>query len=154
MKAGADLVFIDTPPRAEQAAIAAVRAADLILIPCRPAIYDLETVTTTLDLINAVRGLNLPPQFSTPSRHAGRSTNKPPTSSRIYKLPVCPASLGQRVAFDHASTLGQTAQEYDPRGKAAAEIKRVYLFMSKLVDSSTQNEKDQWQRKPTCVRPC
>ena len=55
-KAGADLVFIDTPRRAEQAAISAVKASDLILIPCRPAIYDLETVTTTLDLIRLSEG--------------------------------------------------------------------------------------------------
>src|SRR5262245_42706658 len=39
---GAALVLIDTPPRAEQAALAAAKAAHLILIPCRPAIYDLE----------------------------------------------------------------------------------------------------------------
>ena len=108
-KAGADLVFIDTPPRSEQAAIAAVKAADLILIPCRPAIYDLETVTTTLkQAADIIQGL---------------------------QLPVCPASFGQRVAFDHASTVGQTAQEYDPHGRAATEIKQVYSFVSKLIYS-------------------
>ena len=31
--------------------MAAARAAELILIPCRPAIYDLETVATTVELI-------------------------------------------------------------------------------------------------------
>ena len=139
-EAGADLVFIDTPPRAEQAAIAAVRAANLILIPCRPAIYDLETVTTTLDLISvsgakpAVAVLNAVPPRGTKHEQATDIIQD-------LKLPVCPASLGQRVAFDHASTLGQTAQEYDPRGKAAAEIKQVYSFMSKLIDSSTQKRK-------------
>ena len=50
-KSGATIVLIDTPPRAEQAALAAAKAANLILIPCRPAIYDLETVATTLELI-------------------------------------------------------------------------------------------------------
>ena len=44
----ADLLLIDTPSRGrEQAAMAAAKAAGLILIPCRPAIYDLETVATT-----------------------------------------------------------------------------------------------------------
>src|SRR4051812_34453714 len=33
---GADLVIIDTPPRAADAAMAAAQAADLILIPSRP----------------------------------------------------------------------------------------------------------------------
>ena len=135
-EAGADLVFIDTPPRAEQAAIAAVRAANLILIPCRPAIYDLETVTTTLDLIS-VSGAK--PAAAVLNAVPPRGTKHEQATDIIQdlKLPVCPASLGQRVAFDHASTLGQTAQEYDPRGKAATEIKQVYSFMSKLIDSST-----------------
>ena len=34
----ADLVVIDTAPRAEQGALAAAKAADLVLIPCRPAV--------------------------------------------------------------------------------------------------------------------
>ena len=50
-ESGADLVVIDTPPRAERAAMAAARAAHLVLVPCRPSIFDLETFSTTLDLI-------------------------------------------------------------------------------------------------------
>ena len=108
-EAGADLVFIDTPPRAEQAALAAVRTADLLLIPCRPAIYDLETVTTTLDLIRLSGGklaaviLNAVPPRGTKHEQAADIIQD-------LQLPVCPASLGQRVAFDHAATLGQTAR--------------------------------------------
>ena len=33
---GADLVVIDTPPRAERAAMEAAKASDLVLVPCRP----------------------------------------------------------------------------------------------------------------------
>ena len=46
---------------------------------------------------------------------------------------VCPAVFGYRAAFDHASTLGLTAQEFEPRGKAAAEIIHVYKYVSKSV---------------------
>ncbi len=31
--------------------MAPAKAAELILIPCRPAIYDLETVATTIELV-------------------------------------------------------------------------------------------------------
>src|ERR1039458_10336800 len=34
---GAELVMIDTAPHSESAALGAARAADLVLIPCRPA---------------------------------------------------------------------------------------------------------------------
>jgi len=52
-------------------------------------------------------------------------------------LPVCPVAFGYRVAFDHASSLGLNAQEYEPGGKAAIEIEQVYEFMSELVNSLT-----------------
>ena len=55
-RGGADVVIIDTAPRAEQAALEAARAADLVLIPCRPAVYDLETVSTTVDLVSLAGG--------------------------------------------------------------------------------------------------
>ena len=35
---GADLTIIDTPPALADAALAAARVADLVLIPCRPAL--------------------------------------------------------------------------------------------------------------------
>ena len=50
-----DLAVIDTAPRVEQSAVAAAKAADLVLIPTRTAVYDLETVVTTVELIRAVR---------------------------------------------------------------------------------------------------
>src|SRR5437868_9944795 len=37
----ADLAIIDSAPNADAASLAAARAADLILIPCRPAAFDL-----------------------------------------------------------------------------------------------------------------
>jgi len=42
----ADLVIIDSAPNADAASLAAARAADLILIPCRPASFDLNAIGT------------------------------------------------------------------------------------------------------------
>src|SRR5271169_3766724 len=47
---GAELVLIDTAPHSESAALAAAKAADLILIPTRPGILDLRAIGTTADL--------------------------------------------------------------------------------------------------------
>jgi chromosome partitioning protein len=41
---------------------------------------------------------------------------------------VCPYSLGYRVAFEDADEDGQTPQEIEPQGKAAAEIQSVYRY--------------------------
>lgn len=135
-ESGAVCVLIDTPPRAEQAALAAAKAASLILIPCRPAIYDLETVATTLELI----------RFAGDKPIAAILNGVPPRGSkreqaedvlRELGLAVCPASFGWRAAFSDASAVGLTAQEYDPASKSAIETKDVYKFMSKLLNSST-----------------
>jgi chromosome partitioning protein len=45
-----DLVLIDSAPNADSASLAAARVADLILIPCRPAAFDLDAIGTTLSL--------------------------------------------------------------------------------------------------------
>ena len=48
---GVDLAVIDTPARTEAAALEAARVADLVVIPCRPQIYDVETIPATQQLL-------------------------------------------------------------------------------------------------------
>src|SRR5215471_7351116 len=133
---GAVLVLIDTPPRAEQAALAAAKAADLILLPCRPAIYDLETVATTLELIRFAGDKPVAAVLNgVPPR--GTKREKAEDVLRELGLPVCPASLGWRTAFSDAGAMGLTAQEYDATSKSAIETKEVYEFVRKLINSST-----------------
>src|SRR5271163_3726008 len=47
----ADLAFIDTAPHSEGVALAAAKAADIVLIPCRPGILDLRAIGTTAELV-------------------------------------------------------------------------------------------------------
>ena len=47
---GCDLVVLDTAPHAEGGALAAARAADIVLIPCRPSYFDLYSVDAALDI--------------------------------------------------------------------------------------------------------
>lgn len=122
---GAELVLIDTPPRAEQAALEAAKAAGLVLIPCRPAIYDLETLATTAELVRYAGArpirvvLNgVPPRG--PRRQQAEEV------VRGLGLEVCAAALGQRAAFADAAALGRSAAEHEPGGRAAAEIAQLY----------------------------
>ncbi|MHB1829413.1 MAG: P-loop NTPase family protein [Steroidobacteraceae bacterium] len=43
-------MVIDTAPRSESTALAAARAADLVLIPCRPTILDRKAIGNSADL--------------------------------------------------------------------------------------------------------
>jgi chromosome partitioning protein len=142
---GIGLAVIDTPARSEQSALAAAKIADLIIIPCRPQIYDLETITNTRELI-ALAG-NKPALVvlnAIPAR--GDRQDQARQAVENMQLPVCPISLGQRAAFGDAGTLGQTALEYDPRGKAAEEIRQLYKYISRLLDKKENHEEESRSR--------
>src|SRR3984957_11108611 len=129
---GVDIVFIDTPPRAADAALIAARAADLVIVPARPQMYDLETIPVTREIL-AVAGnkkamvvLNSVPPVG--ERHAQSHE-----ALKNWQIPICPFTLGNRVAFGDAGAMGLTAQEYEPRGKAADEVQKIYTFTAAVL---------------------
>jgi chromosome partitioning protein len=138
---GADLVFIDTPPRVEQASLLAGKAADLILIPCLPTISDLETLNATMELLKyagqteALVILNGVPARGTTTEDAEKTVTG-------MSIPVAPLSLGYRTAYRNAPAFGLTAQEYDPHGKAAQEIKQLYKFIAERVNTLTPKQEN------------
>lgn len=128
---GADIVFIDTAPHSEAAGLAAARIAELVLIPCRPAILDLHAIGATVEIariadVPAIVILNAVPARSTLADEARAAID-------TYDVETAPCQLGQRIAFVHALTAGLTAQEYEPKGKAAKEIDVLYKYIAKQI---------------------
>ena len=128
---GVKLSLIDTAPHSEHDALLAARAADYVLIPCRPAILDLKAIGTSIDLVRLAQKaaavvLNAVPPRGTLAQEAAEVV-------RGYEIELAPASLGHRAAYMHALTAGQTAEEYEPRGKAAEEISQLYTWLCKKV---------------------
>ena len=56
----------------------------------------------------------------------GTLANEAETALKGQGLSFAPVRIGHRAAFVHAVTAGQGVQEYEPRGKAASEITRLY----------------------------
>ena len=140
---GVDFAVIDTPARSEQSALAAAKAADLVIIPCRPQAYDLETIPNTLEILTlagnkpAVAILNAVPAVGDRHEQARGFLNR-------LRVPVCPHTLGHRAVFGDAGAVGLAAQEYDSRGKGAAEILQVYKYiLSTLVQLSKDKTKQE-----------
>jgi chromosome partitioning protein len=139
-QAGVDLAIIDTPARVEQAAAAAAKAADLVLIPCKPSVWDLETLEVTMELVGSrVRRVPLVVLNAVPGQ--GTRTAQAIKAVQGMGLEVCPSSLGQRVAFEYAAQLGRSATEYEPEGKAASEVRDIYTSISRLLDLSTSRSR-------------
>lgn len=137
---GAEFIVIDTPPHADSAARAAVEAADLVLIPCRPSAFDLSAIQTTAKLVQLLRK----PAFVV-------FTAGPPNAPRVYEeagelvdsfgTPPCPYQMPDRAAYRHASAEGRTVMELEPNGKAADEIRQLYNWTCLQVDMSTSRRK-------------
>lgn len=124
--AGADMVLIDTPPRAgsDNAALAAARTADLVVLPCRPAILDLETVASTAARVRDVAQVPVVAVLNgCPSR--GRTAEEAAAALVRLGVEVCPVRIGQRIAFARSLLDGRTAHELEPGGRAADETART-----------------------------
>ncbi len=130
-KAGAKICIIDTAPHSESAALAAARAANLILIPCRPAILDLRAISNTIDLAKIAGKPVAVVLNSVPPR--GSLAEEAAVAVAGYGVDIAPVQIGQRAAFMHALTIGQTAQEYDSTGKGSKEIQQLYIWTCKQL---------------------
>lgn len=129
---GVDLAVIDTPPRSESAALEAARASDLAVIPCRPQILDLETIPAAQQLL-ALAGN--PPAVVVLNAVAPRGPRTIQARRAIagFGVPVCPHTLGHRAAWGDAGALGLTVTEYQRRGLAAEEARRVARWLAEVL---------------------
>lgn len=128
---GAEIIVIDTSPHSETAALAAIRAADLILIPCRPAIFDLRAISDTIDLVKMAKKAAFVILNAVPPK--GSLGEEAQTAISQHDVEICPFKLTQRMAFVHAVTAGLSVQEYEPGSKAADEIKSLYKWVLKQL---------------------
>lgn len=133
---GADLAIIDTAGRTNDAATAAARAADLVLVPLQPSLIDLKTLGATLEIIRLAGGK---PTRAILSRVRAAGTRHEDTTAWLQGqgVEVCPATLGERVTYQDAYAQGRSVGESEPGGKAAQEIRQVYLYISQLLGLPT-----------------
>jgi len=125
--AGAEQLFIDTAPHSGKTARTAAQAADLIVIPVKPSNLDLDAIADTANIVGLVKkpaifALNDCKASSTLTGEALEALNG-------FDIPTAPIQLGSRVAFIKALKYGQGVLEYEPVGKAAQEIQRLYRFI-------------------------
>lgn len=128
--AGTELVIIDAPPVAKDVAFQAAEHADFILIPTKPAVLDLMAATETLKL---VKRATEPPKpcavVMTLCPILGREVADTEEAIRQMGAKVAPVRIHNRVAYSRSQQTGLTALEFEPDGKAADEIRRLYQFV-------------------------
>lgn len=119
------LVVLDTPPHSNDIALASGKAADLALIPCRPSIVDALAIQSSLEVLQLSRTPALGVLSIVPPPPHIRPAEELKESMRSLDLEVCSAQVTQRIAFQHAFNTGLGVVEYEPGGKASAEITKL-----------------------------
>lgn len=140
-KLGAQVIVIDTPPNADVAAREAVKAANLVLIPCRPRTFDLHAIETTAGLATG----SGKPAFVVLNAGPARAPTLFAEASAVvrgYGLEVAPVMLVDRAAFHHGAAAGKTALEIEPNGKAAEEIDTLWKWLCNRVMMPSCNHDD------------
>jgi chromosome partitioning protein len=138
---GCDLAIIDAPPFAKDIAFEAAQQADFILIPTRPAVLDVMAMTKTLELVRHYAKRAAVVLTFCPIQ--GREIAD--TESAVTQLgtALAPVRIHNRVAYSRAQQTGLTAQEFEPEGKAADEIKLLYEYICihlSMTDAEASHE--------------
>jgi chromosome partitioning protein len=146
-KQGAELAIIDTPGKSTDAAIAAAKAAHFVLLPIQPQLFDIETLDSVREIL-AIAGN--PPAAVLVNRASvqGRRHTETIDVATAQGFTVCPVVIFSRAAHGDAGNIGQSAAEYEPKGKAAQELDELYKYISiALYNKESLNEKKRISRR-------
>lgn len=132
VKAGADLMVIDTPAVVEEEISYAIVAADLCLLVIRPTFVDLAAAIQTASIVRRLRKPALVVINQAPPARTGVET---PSVKRaleallLLRLPVIPSILRARLTYQSALEMGRSVEELDPPTEAAREMAELWIFV-------------------------
>ncbi|MDH3663777.1 MAG: ParA family protein [Alphaproteobacteria bacterium] len=116
----ADLIVVDSPPHAETDAKAAIRTADLVVLPIQPTMLDLWATEATLALAEAEKTKALLVLNRMPPRSL--AADAVAAEIKKNKWPLAKTSLGNRQAFVASINEGKGVAETARRSLAGKEI--------------------------------
>lgn len=126
---GYDWVIVDGAPSVEDLAIAAIKSADLVLIPVQPSPYDIWAAESLVDLVKARQEVTdgFPAAAFVVSRQivGTKLAGEIREALEAYELPIANAFTCQRVAYASSAAVGKTVYEQDGGESAAAEIEKM-----------------------------
>jgi chromosome partitioning protein len=129
----ADVVIIDSPPRAEASLRGPLREADLVLIPMQLSPMDIWAARATFDMVAQENK----PALIVPNRVPARSRLADQLRREMAEqaLPVAQSSLGNRVAFAASLARGLGVSEAAPSSLAAGEIAALAREVLRTLDA-------------------
>lgn len=128
----ASLIVVDTAPHSAPGTDLIASNVDLLLIPCRPSAFDLVAISSSVQVAKAAKtnaafvlnGCN----------HRSPEYNEAMRVLERHGFPVCPVAPEQRTPFVRAISTGRAVSEFEPKGKAAAEIEALWKWVSSMLE--------------------
>ena len=124
------LTIIDTPPGNGDDISEASEVSDLVIVPTRPVLIEIDAILPT---VNTIRRTHTQARvlFNRVPHHSLYLVEEGNESVKHYEIEALPCYIVDRIAFAHAYNNGESVGEYEPRGKAAAEIRALYACITK-----------------------
>jgi chromosome partitioning protein len=133
---GYEWIFVDTAPNLSAIVLDAIRASTLVIIPCRPGVFDLDAVKETIEFARQARKPYAVVINAAPSKRQdveSPSVTYARESLAALQVPVWGGQITQRINFSLALAQGEGAKEYESTSHAAAEVARLWLAVAKSV---------------------
>lgn len=127
----AEIVVVDSPPHAELDARAAIRAADLVVIPVQPSPMDLWATQATVEMARAERRRAL----LVLNRIAPRTRLAQEIAAALGAgdVRLATTTLGNRTAFASSLAGGSSVEEEEPGGAAAGEALHLRAEIEEML---------------------
>ncbi len=134
-----DLLIIDTAPHANRDAALAAQIADAVLIPCRPATFDLDAMVSTLEIVKAAQKPYA--IVFNAARHGQRKIAEARAALEEINERPLENVIHDWVALEDALVDGNAVHEYDPDGKAAKEVALLYSSVTRLLVTNQEKRR-------------
>jgi chromosome partitioning protein len=130
---GFDLIVIDSPPHANAATQKPYRLADLIILPVRPSVLDLAALPASLDMVESANTKAALVISAAPIRAAEIIDTRRELEKTGF--PVLNTVIHDRTPYRRAIASGQAVSEFEPKGKAAFEIRNLWNEITGLLNT-------------------
>jgi len=133
-----DVVFIDTPPaQGDTIVTIAARHSDLVLIPCRIQVADIQAIIPTKEAVEKLgKAKAVVWNDEAPNRRASVVRDAEKTLAG-WNVSAAPVVIHSRIGIGEAQDVSKTVLETEPASRAADEIRSLYGWISKQINQQT-----------------